>query len=249
MELQTINEVRDVAEVAGVRLTRTSLAFERTDAETFARARRFLAEVDKGARWWWGDYWCAWVNARMAQLEEGDADLRQEHAGDKRKWIARAAYEIRQAAEAMEIASEVSDQLAMWKTARFYNPSRRRDELSNGHHADAMEGTRGDEMAARMWLGKAADAGWSRSQLRAAMRAVVREEAIGEDVADGADEWDMEFVYGARRWARAHMDAADDIAPEVAGALLKELMPVVELLGKISQKAGKESIFTTPPRR
>jgi len=62
--------------------------------------------------------------------------------------------------------------------ARRFHPSRRRDALSFGHHAEvaALQGSEQD-----YWLRKAEELGWSRNQLRREVRASLVERQITAD--------------------------------------------------------------------
>jgi hypothetical protein len=123
----------------------------------WARLGRSLKDMNGSIQWWMGTW-----------MLYGEA-----HYGE-------------QAADAVEPYAAQTIHNCTWVTSRF-PPSRRRENLSFGHHAEvaALEPTVVDE-----WLDKAEAGGWTRAKLREEVRRVKMGEP--EDVA--TDVYDAPYT-------------------------------------------------------
>lgn len=88
-----------------------------------------------------------------------------------------------------------------WVTRRFA-PSRRRDGLSFGHHAEVAALTQPEQ---DFWLRKAQQQGWSRNQIRREVRASLRERGCCQLGAEAAEPGGTEKRSDAHREVTLHL--------------------------------------------
>ena len=208
--------------IAGVRVTRTAMEFASLDEGTLREAGAFLQTVDACAAWWWGDFLAAYcgyeIKAEEDELREaGKAPMDELTRGDRLKQYS-AKYAV--------IANR--EPKTLWhylSTARFYNSSRRREELTWSHHVEAKEGANGDEAVADNWLDLAVKHSWSHSELRAAIRKAKRADEADADGPAAQTLLPIELT-NCRRWASAAIHRVADMDESEARAHLAELEQV-----------------------
>lgn len=137
-------------EVAGLQMSRSALAIpENVTDEQTSQIGKFLQSVEGSKSWWWGDF--------LVAIEK----RKGEHYANE--WV--------------EMAGLDSASLRQYKwCADFFEPSSRLDSLSFSHHYEAMAGSSGDLAVAQDWLDRAAENGWSKSQLRKEIRLASRQD-------------------------------------------------------------------------
>lgn len=205
--------------VSGVRFTRTGLVFERVDEATLVEAGLFLQAVDACSAWWWGDFLAAYCGYRLKGDEEENGSAYDEIArGEKLKQYA---------SHYSSICGREAKTLWHWRgVAAFYNSSRRREELSHGHHIEAKDGSDGDSAVADNWLDQSIANGWSVSELRAAIRRSKRQEQEPEEPMPQL-VLPMEIIE-CRRYATATLPRVPAMDAAEAQTLLAELEPVLQ---------------------
>jgi hypothetical protein len=204
--------------IAGVRVTRTAMEFATTDANTLREAGAFLQAVDAFSAWWWGDFLAAYCGYEIKAEENEHGPMDELTRGDRLK-----QYSTRYAATANKEPKTLAHYLS---TARFYNSSRRREELTWTHHVEAKDGANGDEAIADNWLDAAEKHRWSASELRAAIRKAKRADEAEADGPEAQSLLPIELT-NCRRWASAAIHRIDDMGVEEAKAHLAELEQVL----------------------
>ena len=218
------------------------LRFVVRSEEALSRVGRSLATIESSVGWWWGDYLVAWSEWCL----EKDETTAAECARDAELRASTLARYARMRAEALA-GEQVKWRMHNYYTALFYNQVSRLTQLSNDHHYEALALLGPDRALTTKWLRRAADAGWTRTELRAHIRGEARKNMGLAD--DPRPAGDTEGLFRARLWARGELARVDDMTAEEAERVLDELRPVVELVGAIAQKLGKESIFSAAPAR
>lgn len=230
--------------IAGVRVTRTAMEFATTDEDTLREAGAFLQAVEACSAWWWGDFLAAYCGYEIKAEEDENGPMDELTRGDKLKQYS-AKYSV--------IANR--EPKTLWhylSTARFYNSSRRREELTFMHHVEAKEAANGDEAIADNWLDAAEKHRWSASELRAAIRKAKRADEADADGPEAQSLLPIELT-NCRRWASAAIHRVDDMDVKEARAHLAELEQVhayiVALTRRVSPTllaipgpGGKESL-------
>lgn len=217
--------------IPGVVVSRSALVFERVDVATLEAVGAFLEAVDGSAAWWWGDYLLARCGYDLGKDEKD-----QGYAFDE---VTREEKQKQYTAQYAAIAGKEAKTLRHYRSAaKFYNSSRRRDELSWAHHMEAKEGSGGDPAMADEWLDRAVAKGWTTGQLRAAIKASKR-------AASEPDEpmpqlvLPMEVVE-CRRYATAAITRVDAMDVGERRALLAELAPVLALATALAKSLESE---------
>lgn len=217
--------------IPGVVVSRSALVFERVDVATLEAVGAFLEAVDGSAAWWWGDYLLA-----RCGYDLGKDEKEQGYAFDA------ATCEEKQKQYTAQYAAIAGKAVrTLWQmrwVAKFYNSSSRLEELSWAHHLEAMAGAGGDVARAQEWLDRAKAKGWTKGQLRAAIKASKR-------AASEPDEpmpqlvLPMEVVE-CRRYATAAITRVDAMDVDERRALLAELAPVLALATALAKSLESE---------
>lgn len=231
--------------IPGVKFTRTALEFDHVDEDALVKVGSFLQAVDACSAWWWGDFLVAYCgyNVREEEKELGTKFDAMTH-GEKLKQYS---------AKYSTICDREPKTLAHWRgVADFFNSSRRREELSHGHHIEAQNGSDGDNSVADNWLDLAIEKRWSVSQLRAAIRQQKR-------AATEPDEPMPQMILPLHlvecaRWSGMAKNRVESMEIAEAKALLAELQPILALAALLATKVvsaegGKESITSDGRQR
>lgn len=223
--------------VPGVRFAKNALTFERVDEGTLVATGAFLQAVDECAAWWWGDFlaeYCGW------SLKKDERD-----AGSKFDALTAVEKLKHYTARYAAIAGKEPKTLSMWKSvSEAFKSSRRREDLTWSHHAEAKFGSGADEAVADNWLDLAEKHRWSVSQLRAAMRKQARSEQEPEEPLPQL-VLPMELVQ-ARRYATTAIGRVTDMDEEEAKALFVELTPVMQFWQALGQRLGMATLSSPP---
>lgn len=236
MELSVFDSTMPTIE--GVRFTKNALIFSRIDGLALQSVGGYLQAIDACAAWWWGDLMAAYCGYR---LKKDEAD-----GGGSFDDITRQEKMKQYSAHYSAICGKEPKTLAHWKgVAEFYNSSRRREELTWSHHAEAKDGAEGDQAVADNWLDAAERHGWSVSELRAAIRKAKREtqepsEPMPQLVLP------MELVE-ARRYATTAINRVDDMEISEARALLAELTPLLQFAVALERRVGNGQPLPATP--
>lgn len=225
---------RDI-QVPGCTFTRTSLSLAQLDEQTLIHAGVFLAQVEGCRAWWWGDFLLSYCEFRLAQEPPNLRDEAKRDAKVRRRLF--RAYTI----ERSDIARVNVDTLHEWRdTCEFYGLLRRRSKLSNEHHVEAMQAANGDEAVAADWLDQAEANGWTRPQLRAAIRRAKQQAAEPEEPMPQVHQQEL---FACARWSRTVVRRVPDMERHEAEQLLRDLQPILALAAALAERvAGKESI-------
>lgn len=194
----------------GWRLTPTSAAAEgKPDAEAFRNAFRFLHATTGWNAWWWGDVILAYCDFEKKDRDDGAA------------WV-------HYANEWEEIVGMSAGTLhAYCQVARAFESTSRLVDLSWSHHHEIVSAGIKDAHEMRDWLSQALANDWSKTTLRAQLRAAKR-------AADGGDEArpvqvTQQELFAAKRWARAQMPRVEAMEMEELDRMIADLAPLVEL--------------------
>jgi hypothetical protein len=213
--------------IEGVRVTRTAMVFTSVDEAALRRAGLFLQSVDACAAWWWGDFLAAYCGYEIKAEEDEHGPMDELTKGDRLKQYS-AKYAV--------IANKEPKTLAHYRSAaRFYNSSRRREELTWSHHVEAQHAANGDEAVADNWLDLASKHSWSHSDLRAAIRKAKRAEEAEPDLPEAQSLLPMELT-NCRRWASAALHRVPDMEEKEARAYLAELEQVHALIVALTRR-------------
>lgn len=213
--------------IPGARFTKSGLTLERVDEETLIAVGAYLQAVDACAAWWWGDFLAAFCGFRL-KVDEKDA-------GQAFDELTKQDRMRNYGAQYAGISGKEPKTLWHWKgVAEFYESSRRREDLSWCHHVEAKEGSGGDKAVADDWLDLAQKHGWSRSELRAAIRRQKRAEQEPDEPLPQMI-LPMELVQ-ARRYASTAIKRIDDMELEEARALLAELTPLLQFAAALDRR-------------
>jgi hypothetical protein len=188
----------------GATLTRTALIIDpsATDAQV-ARIGEALIQIDGSRCWWIGDYGCALQQRRGEHYTEGQAEVLGIHANVFRQYKMVAA---------------------------FFNPLCRHNDLSFGHHYEAMGGSNGDLAIAQDWLDKTKENNWSVSELRKAVR-VSRSDYKNDDLPPSGNGYSA--LLDADRWASSQLKEISTYTPVRAAAILSDIERLVRLLDEL----------------
>ena len=217
---------RDIT-IPGCRFSPTSLVFDTIDDETLSRAGHYLLTIDVCRAWWWGDYINAYCARKLERrrLEQGRQAAAVETEEDREAEFVHYTAEYADATTAD--ATKVDEAtLHTWRAvAAFYQFPSRLGNLSWSHHHEAMANHTPAE--AHKWLKQAQQHGWSKTDLRAAIRKAAQKE---EDEASGPKPtYTMHEPVACCRWARATLKRVDDMHPSEAQTIKGFLAPIVEL--------------------
>jgi hypothetical protein len=219
--------------IPGVRFTRTALEFDKVDKETLVQTGAFLQAVDACSAWWWGDFLVAYCGYELKEEEAENGAYDEITRGDREKQYA-SQYGL--------ICDREAKTLWHWRgVAKFYNSSRRREELSHGHHIEAQGAAAGDASIADHWLDLAEKHHWSCSQLRAAIRKAKRQESEPDEPMPQMI-LPMELMT-CRVWAIRAKDRVQSIEINEAAAILREMQPILDyarvLTDRVNSEVGK----------
>lgn len=228
---------RDIV-VPGCTFSKTALRLSVVDEATLLHAGAFLDQVEASRAWWHGDYLLAYCEFRLAQES---ATLRKEAQADPA--MVQRLYR-RYTAERSDIAKVEVDTLHEWRNvADFYEPLRRRSELSNRHHVEAMQAAGDDSAVADNWLDQAIENRWSVPQMRAAIRKAKHSAAEPDEPLPQVTQQEL---FACARWARTVTKRVDDMDIEEAKQLLSDLQPILALSARLAARVAssetKESI-------
>ncbi|MEY5101109.1 MAG: hypothetical protein RJA36_3828 [Pseudomonadota bacterium] len=230
---------RDIT-IPGCVLTRTGLKLDTIDEATLLHVGAFLDQVDASRAWWHGDYLLAFCEFRLAAESK---NVRDEAKADPKM---RQRLFRRYTAERIDIAKVELDTLHEWRdVAGFYSLLRRRSNLSNNHHLEAMVASGGDAAVADEWLDKAEENKWTVPQLRAAIRQAKRAQ---QEPDEPMPEVTQQELFACQRWARTVVKRVDDMPRGEAEQLLRELQPILALATALAARVAspsKESIGRT----
>jgi hypothetical protein len=218
--------------VEGCRFTKTALIVDRRDEVTLIEAGAFLQTVEGCRAWWWGDFANEYCEFQIECAESESAAERQDNADPR----AREKKLVRYASRYAELAKVEVCTIWNWRLlSRFYQPSCRQEGLSWAHHWEAWAGSDGDLAVAQGWLEKAVSKGWSKSELRAAIRAKKRRESEPDEPMPEVTRADL---IACRRWARKEQGRLDrgDMDEVEMESLLGELEPIVNLYESIKRR-------------
>jgi len=206
--------------VPGCTLSRTGLQIEQPTEENFRAAFGFLQTVEGCSAWWWGDLiaaHAAW-DAKQGRTKAG----RYAETYDAARWAAM-------------IDREEATVRSWVRIALFYEHGARNTGLSWAHHLEAAAGADGDVATAQGWLDKAENNGWSKTQLRAAIRLQARAETEPDEPLPSSR---MQEVTSFNRWARAQLNRVQDMDPKWRQQLLAELEPAEKLIAALHSVDG-----------
>lgn len=229
--------------VDGCDFTHTGLTFARIDEATLLRAGAFLQWVDRCRDWWWGDFLVAYAEFRLS----ADYDPKALAAMDDQTKEKHRRHYVRNHGSVTNGRERADTQVERYLLARFFTEGTRRAALSVDHHLVAMKYSDRDLAEAQDWLEKAEDAGWTRNELRAEMKAAKRPSATGEVEKITVTQGEL---FAAKRWARKEQQRVGDMEPEEAEAILRDLQPILQLATMLAAKVGKIShgqILPTSP--
>lgn len=223
--------------IRGVKFTRTGLQFEQVDEDLLVEVGAFLQAVDACSAWWWGDFlaeYCGW-SLRKDEIDAGSKFDPLTAREKVKHYTARYA----------SICDREPKTLSHWKSVSdFFKSSRRREDLSHGHHIEAMNAAAGDQAIADNWLELAEKHNWSVSQLRSAIR---KAKWAKEEPEEPMPQLCLPMeVVSCRRWASAAIHRVDDMDLDEAKALLLELEQVAAVIAALARRVapgGKESIL------
>lgn len=232
-ELQVLDN--DIV-VPGCKFSRVGLRLEHLDEATLLHAGAFLQQVEGCRAWWWGDFLLALCRFRLSQE---DGSLRDEAKRDPK--LEHRLFR-RYTSEHGEVARVDVDVMHDWRNiSAFYDLPRRRGELSNTHHLEAMQAAEGDNTIADDWLDKAINNRWTVPQMRAAIR---RAKQQGAEPYEPMPEVHQQELFACARWSKAVAKRVPDMGISEAEQLLRDLQPIVllaqQLAGRIA--AGEKSL-------
>lgn len=217
--------------VPGCRLTKTALIFDTIDESTLINAGACLQTTEGCRAWWWGDFlnaWCEWQLSQEDEKTKRDARIDPEYR--ERCWV---YYTGRYA----EIAGVESGTLRDWRQmAAFYKAGCRQPILSWAHHWEARAGAGGDLAVAQDWLGQAVANDWSKTDLRAAIRAKRKLDRGEEDEHPIPKHTHMEEVVACNRWSRMQLNRIGDMEKEEAQFWLNELTPTAKFIAALNER-------------
>jgi hypothetical protein len=194
----------------GCTLTPTSLVFngEPTDEDLTAIGMS-LQRIEGCKAWWWGDF-------LLKQEERHGEHYSQRYA---------------------EVTGLEQQTLRRYKmVAKFFEPLRRRNDLSWNHHLEAMLANTNSVKEGQEWLAKAEEEKLPVSRLRAAIRKSKRDPKI-DDTTKPPEETYSEVI-SFNRWSRGMLPKAESFSKERAAAILADLQEAVQLLDTLKKLAG-----------
>lgn len=234
--------------VEGCTFTHTGLLFNQVDEQSLLRAGACLQEMTNCGDWWWGDYLVAFAEFRLKAEHDAKTLNAMEESDQERL---RCHY-IRNHATVLNGRELPEIQIRRYRVSKFYQSVRRRTELLNSHHQEAMEGSGGDTAVAESWLDKAVENQWTRNELRAEIRAAKRSLVVDPPQSVTVTQHEL---FGAQRWARAQIPRIDSMERNEMSAMLADLQPILALATALAARlgpapgVGKESIGGVPPQR
>lgn len=180
-----------------------------------------LRSVARGMPWWVGDFALHYQRKLDAAAKAEAAQAKEE----KRPAKVRANYDDI-LAEAWGIAANTIRHAAA--VAGFFAVGARHPKLTFRHHLDAIRavgGTSGSVDAARGWLKKAEEGGWSCADLR-------ENAQPPPSLAPPSSPEDNPFtdLDSADKWATQHRAEVQQLTPARAATLLTRLQSLVELV-------------------
>lgn len=222
--------------VPGCTFSRTALKIGVIDEDTLIHAGTFLAQVEGCRAWWWGDYLLAYCAFR---LEQEDKPLRDEAKRDPK--MCQRLYR-RYTAERSDVARVDIDTLHEWRNVcDFYEMPRRRGDLSNEHHREAMYAAEGDAAIADQWLESAIENKWTVPQMRAAIR---RSKQTESEPDEPLPEMHQQELFACARWSRAAIRRVPTMDTGEARQLLADLQPILALAAQLAAHVGADVKFT-----
>jgi hypothetical protein len=212
----------------GCRVTRTALMVDVFDEPTLIGAGLWLQTVEASRAWWWGDFlnaYCAW------SMSIEDARFRA-HANADPELLERQYTHY--TGRYSEIAGVEPGTLREWRgVAAFFKVSSRLPTLSWAHHQEAMDGAHGDPAVAQDWLDKAQSNGWSKTELRAQIRATSR---LSRESPEPMPSVRMQDLFAFNRWARTQVNRVADMDASEAATIRRELEPAKKLIDQLDAR-------------
>lgn len=221
--------------VPGWRMTPTGAALEgRASAEGFRNAFRFLHATTGWNAWWWGDVILAYCEFEKADKGKEDG-----------AWV-------RYANEWEEIVGLSAGTLHHYcQVAKAFKSVCRHIDLSWAHHYEVYAAGITDEHEMQDWLGRALQEKWSKTALRAALRAAKREAAGRSDDDSKPVALQQEWIFAAKTGSRILSQRVPEMEEEELDRLLADLEPMLALAKAASERrlalraqagGGKESL-------
>ena len=206
--------IRSAITLPGAALTKIALIFDKEISdEQLGKIGIALTMIEGCRSWWIGDYGAALVERKGQHYTATNAEA---------------------------LGVEASTFWGYVSTARFFKASVRTESLSFAHHYVAMRGsTPGDVDAARGWLEKAKEGGWSVSELRKQIRL---SKATMLDNEPGPEENEFKLFDSADEWAaRNSQRVLSGTGPEQARILLEtRFLALVQMVDALREIAAKE---------
>lgn len=220
-ELQVVFNDSAIA-LPGWRFTPTAAVVEVKSAETFKNAFRFLHSTTGYNAWWWGDVilaYCEWEKAG-----KGEDAAYVHYARDWEEIVGLSAGTIQ----------------TYCMVSRAIKATSRLVTLSWSHHHEVVGAGVKDEHEMADWLRLAVENKWSKTQLRAALRAAKN---TPSDDASQPVKITQQELFAAKRWSRVQMSRVDDMAQDEAERMLADLEPILQLAAALARRVGgKESL-------
>lgn len=205
----TIEPLNQTIALPGCTLSPTALVFngEPTD-EDLTSIGLSLQRIEGCKAWWWGDF--------LVKQEKRHGE-----------------HYTKQYAEITGLEPQTLRRYKM--VAKYFDPLRRRNDLSWNHHLEAMLADSSSTRTGQKWIDKAADENLSVPRLRAAIRLSKRDPRLDDNTKPPEETYSEVLMFN--RWCRKMLPKAGEFSQERATAILDDLREAVQLLDSLKRIA------------
>lgn len=210
MSTTTLEPLNQTIALPGCTLTPTALQFNGDPSDEDLTAIGLSLQRIEGCKaWWWGDF-------LLKQEERHGEHYTQRYA---------------------EVTGLEPQSLRRYKmVAKFFEPLRRRNDLSWNHHLEAMLANSESKKESQKWLSKASDEKLPVPKLRAAIRYAKRDPKM-DDHTKRPEETYSELL-SFNRWTRKMLPKVESFSKERAEAILDDLQEAITFIKAVQERAG-----------
>lgn len=205
-----IEPLNQTIALPGCTLTPTALEFiaEPSD-EDMAAIGMSLQRMEGCKAWWWGDF-------LLKQEERHGEHYTQQYA---------------------EIAGVEPQTLRRYKmVAKFFEPLRRRNDLSWNHHLEAMLANSTSVREGEQWLEKARTEKLAVPRLRAEIRKAKRDPQLDDNSKPPAESYCEVLAFN--RWARTTLPKIESFSKARAQAIIDDLKEAIAFIDALRRQVG-----------